>query len=50
MVILSFCSLLKLVIRLESAAILSKSDIAATKLRYEQQVYNLQTELNAQQV
>lgn len=28
----------------------SKSDIAATKLRYEQQVYNLQTELNSQQV
>lgn len=30
--------------RLESAAIISKSDLAATKLRYEQQVHNLQTE------
>lgn len=29
---------------------LAKSDIAATRLRYEQQVYNMQTELNAQQV
>lgn len=36
--------------RLESAAVVSKSDIAATKLRYEQQVNNLQTELNSQQV
>lgn len=36
--------------RLESAAMVSKSDIAATKLRYEQQVYNLQTEISAQQV
>lgn len=35
--------------KLESAAMVSKSDIAATKLRYEQQVYNLQTELGSQQ-
>lgn len=36
--------------RLESAAMVAKSDIAATRLRYEQQVYNLQTELNSLQV
>lgn len=36
--------------RLETAAMVAKSDIAATRLRYEQQVYNLQTELNSLQV
>lgn len=36
--------------RLESATMVAKSDLAATRLRYEQQVYNMQTELNAQQV
>lgn len=38
------------VFRLESAAMVAKSDIAATRLRYEQQVYNLQTELTSLQV
>ncbi|XP_031627694.1 myosin heavy chain, non-muscle isoform X3 [Contarinia nasturtii] len=35
--------------KLESTAMVSKSNEAATKLRYEQQVYNMQTELNSQQ-
>lgn len=38
------------IFRLESAAMTAKSDISATKLRYEQQVYNLQTEISSQQV
>lgn len=36
--------------RLENAAIVAKSDMSASKLRYEQQVYNLQTEISSQQV
>lgn len=38
------------VCRLENTEIMAKSDVAATRLRYEQQVKNLHEELNSIQV